>query len=251
MRRVGALVVLGFFWVSLSAADLGMAGQRPQNANDPVNDLNFAEKLKIVVPEFDSAGLPMAEIVVHLAYKYKLPTAIEYADRNSLRKPLQLKLRNRTVHQIILAVVSSIPAYSVDFAEGLVDVYSSDGRRDKSNPLNVEIPRYDANALDTRFADAELFCDLTRQLQPHSGCGGSVAGGQWGNRKITLFLKGMKVYEILNAIVAQNGQALWVPAPQQEHTTSITRDFWYIYPLDAPFETSAVEQLQSLVRSAT
>src|SRR6202011_5143005 len=41
------------------------------------------------------------------------------------------------------------------------------------------------------------------------GCGGSLAVGQWDPLRISLHLHNVRVYEILNAIVAQNGRAIW------------------------------------------
>lgn len=248
MRRKRSLLVVGFLFACLSTSGTTAAGGG-QNPRSRPRDLSFAEKLNLTVQEFDTGGSSMTEVALHLAYKYKLPMAIEYADHNALHKPLFLKLKNHSLAQVILAVVATLSHYDVDLSQGLVDIYSPDARRDKSNPLNTEIRRYDASSLDTRFAGAELFCDLIRQLRPHSGCGGSVAGGQWGNLKINLHLENKPVYEVLNAIIAQNGQALWIPVAQPAQDSSITRDFWYIYPLDPPFERSAIEQLQMLVPS--
>ena len=67
-------------------------------------------------------------------------------------------------------------------------------------------------------------------------------------QKITLHLRNKRVYEILNAIVAQNGRALWTPiVPSKISSPLITGNYWYIYPLDPSFETSALEGLQRVV----
>lgn len=232
----------------LSTVGVPLLGQgvTPQGSRNRA--LSFAGKMRIRVPEFQATGRPMAELAVSLAYKYKLPMAIEHVSRDSLRKPLTVKLKGQTVRQVLASVVGSVPGYRVDFSEGLVDIYSPSARNDPSNPFNTVISHYIVDGLDTHFADAQLLCDIARQLHGHSGCGGSIASGQWGNRKITLDLRNKRVYEILNAIVAQNGAALWTPIPEREGgSPSISGNFWYIYPLDRAFESSAIERLQALV----
>jgi len=247
MRRREALLAIGFVLMPLATGTIASAWQRaPAQGSNP-HVASFSEKVQSMVPEFEAVGRPMADVAVQIAYKYKLPMAIEHVDLDALRKPLRLTLKGQSVRQVIAAIVASVPGYQVDFSRGLVDIYSPAARRDPSNLLNMQIPRFEVDGLDTHLADAQLLCDIGRQLHGHSGCGGSVAGGQWGKRKITLHLDNRRVYEILNAIVAQNGEALWVPIAQpKEGSPLITGNFWYIYPLDPPFERSAVERLREL-----
>lgn len=209
---------------------------------------SFSEKLDAIIPDFEASGRPMAEIAVQMAYRYKLPAAIEHVDREALQKPLHLRLRGQTVRGLLAAIVASVPGYRIDFSQSLVDIYTTAARQDPSNPFNMPILHFDVDGLDTHLADAQLLCDIGRQLHGHSGCGGSVAGGQWGDRKITLHLENKRVYEILNAIVAQNGQALWAPIVQPQYGSQLlTGNFWYVYPLDPTFEGLAMEELQKLL----
>ena len=241
--RPGTLLLMLLVMGAVASA----GGSEPCRGNHR-RALSFAEKLQITVPQFETSGRPMADLAVQMAYSYKLPMAIEHVDREALRKPLHLKLEGQTVRQVLAAVVASVQGYRVDFQQGLVDIYSPAARSDPSNPLNTVINRYDVGGLDTHFADAQLLCDIGRQLHGHSGCGGSSASGQWEKRKITLHIRNKRVYEILNAIVAQNRGALWTPiAPPQVSSPLITGNFWYIYPLDSPFERSATGRLQELL----
>lgn len=246
-RRERPLAGALLFALLLTGAVAPSGGAEPGRDEHP-RVLSFAEKLQIVIPEFEAGGRPMADLAVRMAYEYKLPMAIEHVDRDALRKPLHLKLKGQTVRRVLAALVGPLPGYRVDFSQGLVDIYSLAARSDPSNPLNTLINRYDVDGLDTHFADAQLLCDIGRQLHGHSGCGGSIASGQWGDRKITLHLRNKRVYEILNAIVAQNGEALWTPMAAPIMSSSlITGNFWYIYPLEPPFRSTAVEGLQALV----
>jgi hypothetical protein len=193
----------------------------------------------------------MVEAVLALAYACQLPLALEFISQDAVRGPVDLPVQTGSVREVITAVVDSAPGYRVDFAHGLVDIYSSEARRDPLNPFNLVVPEYRVAGLDTDMADSMLVCTLGDELLPHSGgCGGSSPFGRWGPLKITLEMHNATVYEILNAIVAQNGRAAWTPinlprVPELRRRRFFT-NFWSIYPLDPPFEGAAVEPLRRL-----
>jgi hypothetical protein len=243
MRRRKVLTVAGLVLIPLAVTAVAAAGQ--VKANHLPIARSFGEKIRVTVPRFDADSRSMAELSVQMAYRYELPMAIEYLDRDSLRKPLHLKMRNQSVRQLIAAIAGSLPEYRVDFSQGLVDIYSPTARSDAANPFNKVIHRYGVEGLDTHYADAQLLCALGRQTNPHSGCGGSIAPGQWGDLKITLHIENKRVYEILNAIVAQNGRAIWAPIPAPKMGSPlITTNFWYIYPLDPPFQRAVLDRFK-------
>ncbi|HEV2492416.1 MAG TPA: hypothetical protein VG204_05015 [Terriglobia bacterium] len=233
------------FLMLLTAAEPTAPRDHPLHASSPDDPQPLANKLQVRVASFDAANRPLAQLALALAYEYKLPMAFEHVDEDALRKPLGIRLRGSSLHDVVAAIVASLPEYRVDLSGGLVDIYTPAGRSDPSNLLNTVIESFDVTELDTHLADAELLCALARQLRPGSGCGGSVAGGQWGSLKITLHTQGTRVYEILNAIVAQNGGALWVPIPPPRKQSSVMMNLWYIYPLDPAFESTALSRLRS------
>jgi hypothetical protein len=147
----------------------------------------------------------------------------------------------------LTAIILQFPEYRVSFADGLVDIYSPTARDDPSDLLNKIIGNFAVTELDTHRADMELFCALAREIVPPSGCGGSIAVGQWGALRVTVHLQRAKVYEILNAIVASNGKATWtVIAPPEKLSTIPTGGLWHIYPLEQPFKVGVLEQLTSM-----
>jgi hypothetical protein len=245
MHRRFVLTVLRLALVPLVITTVGLArqGKKKEGPHPPAR--SFSEKLQARVPQFVGCDCSMAELAVQMAYRYKLPIAIEHLDRNALRKSLHLKVKDQSVRQVIASIVGSLPEYRVDFSQGLVDIYSPAARSDASNPFNMVIRRYDVEGLDTHFADVELLCAMGRQTNPHSGCGGSVAPGQWGDLKITLHLENKRVYEVINAIVAQNGRAIWAPIPAPKMSSPLmTTNFWYIYPLDPPFQRAVLDRFR-------
>jgi hypothetical protein len=79
-------------------------------------------------------------------------------------------------------------------------------------------------------------------------CGG-FNGAPGFNPRITVHLQHAKVYEVLNAIVAQNGKAIWTVTASPEKPSKLqSGGIWYIYPLQQPFEATALERLARVQR---
>lgn len=233
---------------SASTHEAVLQGPRPvEQKHTPT----LEDKLKATVAEFDSAHQPMTDAVLALAYEHRLPLALECVTSDAVQKPLDVRLRGQNVRNLIAVMTASVPGCRVDFSHGLVDVYSANARTVPSDPFNTVLPEYHVTGLPTDLAEMMLFCTLGRQLYPRSaGCGGSTAGDQWGHVKISLVMRNAKVYEILNAIVAQNGEAVWTPIRTSKTTAGPSRDyltsFWSIYPLDADFERSVAAGVRAL-----
>lgn len=143
-----------------------------------------------------------------------------------------MNFQNESVRSILEAITEQVPGYGVSFSRGIVDVFAAKGREDPSNLLNTVIKNFELSELETRLADMELFCALTHEIMPPGGCGGSFAVGQWGPLKITLHLQNVKAYEVLNAIVAENGKAIWSVIVRSDELSKLQGSIWYIYPLE-------------------
>lgn len=203
------------------------------------------DRLQGTLADFDASGRPMVPLLLELAYKYKLPMALECATSDAVYKPVNLRLKHRSLRDTIRAIVAIVPGLQVNFSGGLVDVYAPKTRLDPSNPFNTTVGTFDVVDLDTHRADAELLCALIRQRDPHTVCTNSIAPGQWGDFKITLHLRDKKLYEVLNAIVARNGGAVWTPTAPPRNRSGNVAKFWYIYPLDPAFQSTVVQRLES------
>ena len=211
---------------------------------------SFEQRLARRVTRFHSTGKPMTTTVVELAFAYELPTAIEYADREAATRPLNLDFQNKSVRWILQAIIEQLPGYSVSFSGGIVDVFAARGREDPSNLLNTVIKNFEVSELDTDQADMELFCALSHEIMPSGGCGGSHPVGQWGPLKITLHLQNAKVYEVLNALVAENGKAIWTVMVRPDKLSKLqVGGIWYVYPLQRPFKAVVSERLEHPIAS--
>ena len=96
--------------------------------------------------------------------------------------------------------------------------------------------------METRQADFQLFCAVV-QAAGSQWCGGSLAVGQWEPLRITLHLQNARTYEILNAIIAQNGGAIWTVTASNLASFPQSSGLWYIYPLQEPFKRVVSDRL--------
>lgn len=220
---------------------------RKVNLGQPVQS-QLEQKLDQRIGEFDTAGCTFVGCVTALAYCYGLPTAIEYVDRDAAHRTLNRKFHDQSLRDVLEALTRQTPEYQMSFSEGLVDVYSPRARADDSNVLNRVIPDYRVTQMETRYADFELFCRLGKK-QGGGWCGGSLAFGQWEPTRISLHLQNAKVYEVINAIAAQNGSAIWTATARPDRVSKIQDGgSWYIYPLEAGYQATVVERMEHAAR---
>ncbi len=247
MRRIVSLF-------ALSASCLTILSTRPMKqyaSNRSSAQASVFESKLDRRADFDTSGRTLVANVLDLAYEYELPTGIEYIDHDAATRPIRLELHNESVRGIIVAIVQQVPEYRVSFSDGLVDIYAPKGREDTSNLLNKIIKNFTVTEMDTHRADMELFCALSRELTPPAGCFSSIAVGQWGPLNITVHLQNAKVYEIVNAMVAQNARAVWtVIAPPDKLSKVPVGGLWHIYPLQPPFKGAVLDKLTSIAGEA-
>jgi len=212
----------------------------------------FAQRLETRIEEYNTAGRPMVAVVFDIAYRYETPVALEYVDSLSTTRPLNLQFHDESVRNILRALVDQFPNYEIGFSGDIVDIYSPTARSNSSNLLNRVISEFNVTNMDTSRADMELVCALNRESGSNGVCGGSIATGQWGTDKITLRMRNVKVYEILNAIVSQNGKVVWtVIVPAEKVSRFQTGGLWHIYPLAPPFKGALLRKLNDLSMQAS
>lgn len=220
------------------------------NVDTPQN--TYERTLETKIPFFDSAGRTLIENVLDLAYQYELPLGLEYLDQTAVTRAINLKLQDASVRSVLIELIQQNPQYQVSFSNGLVDIYSPKAREDSSNLFNRVMKDFTVANVDTHRADAELFCQLARNLSPNAGCGGSVAIGQWGSLKVNIDRHNAKIYEILNEIVAQNGKAVWsVMVPPTKMSAIPFGGLWHIYPLQPPFKDDLLSHLAKVGAETT
>jgi hypothetical protein len=190
----------------------------------------------------------MMTTIINIAYAFQLPTGIEYVDREAITRPLYLEFHDQPIRAILSAIIAQFPAYHISFPGEVVLIDSPKSLQDPSNPFNKSIRDFSVAAADTQDASLTLVCELSKELGPQRFCGGSIATGQWGPLRINLQLQKARVYEILNAIVHENGDAIWiVMSPDSKLPQTKAGALWHIYPLRAPFQATVLDKLTNLV----
>jgi hypothetical protein len=212
-----------------------------------VSRSTFESKLDSSVEQFDTSGRPLVASFLDLAYQFQLPFAFEYVNRAAATQPIDLHFHGEPLRKVLETIVGQVPGYRVSFSAGIVSVYAPSQRSDASSILNLEIEDFQVTQMETRQADMKLFCTVAQSVNPSGMCVGSIAAGEWPKTKITLNMKRAKVREILDAIIAQNGEAAWtvIAAPEKLSDVPIG-GLWYIYPLSKPYESRVLDKLRSL-----
>jgi len=131
-------------------------------------------------------------------------------------------------------LVAKLPEYRVTFVDGIVDVYSPQARRDPNNLLNTVIPAFSVNYESLNGASTELANLLRAQTTPGVGLIGDVLESP-DEPKITLNLRNKPVREILCAIIAANGSAVWAAVVPPERLSDPRVQLWAVYPLGYSF----------------
>ena len=243
MPFFGKLICVSAFVSALWLPPLSPQSVRPSTAKVELPRVsNFEQEIDSVIERFSTSGRTLVDSVIELAYKHQVPMAIEYADLEATTRPLNLAFHNKSFRGIVEAIVKEDPQYRVSFSNGIVDIFSPMAREDSSNLLNKLMKDFSVTEMETRSADFQLFCALV-QAAGSGGCAGSLAVGQWDPIRITLHLQNVRVYEILNAIVAQNGKAIWTVTASNLASFPQCCGLWYIYPLQEPFKGVVSDRL--------
>jgi len=236
---LGKLICVSALWLPILSAQ----SVKPPDVNVQLPRISaFQQKTESRVERFSTSGRTLVDSVIELAYECQVPMAIEYADWEATKRPLNLEFHNESFRGVVEAIVKEDPQYRVSFSNGIVDIFSPMARQDSFNLLNKIMKDFSVTEMETRLADSQLFCALV-QSAGSGGCAGSLAVGQWDPLRITVHMHNARVYEILNAIVAQNGRAIWTVTVSNLASVPQCCGLWYIYPLEEPFKSVVSDRL--------
>jgi hypothetical protein len=207
---------------------------------------SFRQRLATRIGTFDSNHQSLVATLLRIIYEHHLPLGLEYVDRDAARRPLDVHLRDTSVQETIQSLVDQLPEYRVTFGPGVVEVYSPKARADPSNLLNTVIESFQATNQTTRMASAALHEALAATLHPVSPPFGNILDSP-SAPKLSLYLRGKKVYEILDAIAAKDGSIMWAVAVPANKLSALQPELWRLYELGFPnWEVLAREDLLRL-----
>ena len=194
---------------------------------------SFDERLSVRVPVFDSDHQPLVTALLRIVYEHHLPLGLEYVDGDGARRPLEVKLQNKSVREVLEALVARLPEYRIAFAPGVIEVYSPKARESGTNLFNTLIENFDAENQTTRMASALLYEALAEKIHPGVPSFGNVLDSP-SAPTMSLHLRSRRVYEILDAIAGRDGGTLWAVAVPPDKLPVLRPELWKLYELNFP-----------------
>lgn len=182
-----------------------------------VRATSLEEKLGAATSYVPESVAPVEQLI-EVAQRFKIPMAIEWAERagTNAPEPQLLRARQRSVRELLDEIVGISPEHRVEVAGGLVHVYSTVAVVHPFNFLNFRLKSYFVNNNDLFAAEDQLRWAIRFTLEPEKyrdGYGGGYGRGPnsvFEIPKFTLSGSDLTIREVLNRIALAQGNALWV-----------------------------------------
>ena len=71
---------------------------------------------------FNSKGVGLTETLLKFSYEEHLPIAIEYVDRASMDRPMNVSLRNKTIRQALDSILLNGNGYRWKLRNGIIEI---------------------------------------------------------------------------------------------------------------------------------
>jgi len=128
------------------------------------------------VSDFRSSGAGLTETLLTFAHQQNLRIAIEYVDRDSMRKPIAVNLQNNTVGEGLKAILRNGHGYSWRKRNGLIEIRNERGSKRADRQLDTVIPVFEIPANESaKVASTMLWWNLQMKLDPTvKGFGGDI-----------------------------------------------------------------------------
>src|SRR5213080_4156327 len=89
---------------------------------------------------FNSKGVGLTETLLKFSYEEHLPIAIEYVDRASMDRPMNVSLRNKTIRQALDSILLNGNGYRWKLRNGIIEITNKHGSKHAEGLLNKVIP---------------------------------------------------------------------------------------------------------------
>jgi hypothetical protein len=178
---------------------------------------DLSSKLSQTADFIPTTGLPKDQLI-ELARHYKLPMGIEWIYLpDQLPRKLSINTQ-QTVAKIINTIIQQTPGYTLEIKNGVINISNNSFAASPHNFLNLRIPEYRASNLNVFGAESLLRMTIASTLHPERYVGGRNGGYGYGIpredgfdiRNISFSGKNLTVRDVLNALVKENGNSLWV-----------------------------------------
>jgi hypothetical protein len=161
---------------------------------------------------FNSKDVGLTETLLKFSHQQHLRIAIEYIDRASMDKPIQVRLENKTVRQALDSILHNGRGYSWRLRNGIIEITNTRASKRAQSQLNTVIPVFTiADGENARTASVMLWWNLQLKLDPKiKGFGGDILGGVRPPTVTPATLRNRTVREILAYIVLNGGVDGWI-----------------------------------------
>jgi hypothetical protein len=208
VRRIAKLVLAGLFFGAMS----------PTFAQRTDQKMTFAQRtdqrLNQTIPAYDSDKTSTLEQLIEVAQQFQIPMGIEWADAPNETNVKPIHFHNISVKEIISRIANEKSGYRSIVSDGVVQVSKLELTNDPLNFLNVRFPNYAVEDDSLFEASYWLRVSIKRTLHPEVNIGGGLGGksAQEDFNKPTIHFSAtdVTVREILNRLVAAQGNCLWV-----------------------------------------
>jgi hypothetical protein len=128
--------------------------------------------------DFESKGVGLTKTLLEFSDREHVPMAIEYVDRGSMERAVEVHLRDKDIRQSIDSILRNGNGYRWNLRNGLVEVTNTHASKRLERLLDVVIPDFQiAGGENALVASTMLWWDLQRRIdQKIPGFGGDIAG---------------------------------------------------------------------------
>lgn len=168
--------------------------------------------------DFNSKGVGLTETLLRFSHQQHLRVGIEYVDRASMDKPIEVRLENKTVRQALDSILHNGRGYSWRLRNGIIEITNTRASKRAQSQLNTVIPVFTiADGESAKMASVMLWWNLQLSLDKKlKGFGGDVPGNTRSPTLKPATLHNRSVREILAYIVLNGGVDGWIVAGPPE-----------------------------------
>jgi hypothetical protein len=167
--------------------------------------------------DFNSNGGGLTETLLKFSHQQHLRIAIEYVDRASMDKPIDVRVENKTVRQALDSILQNGHGYSWQLRNGIIKITNTRASKRALNQLNTVIPVFTISSWENARTASVLWWNLQAKLDPTiKGFGGDIMGGVRPPTVTPATLRNRTVREILAYIVLNGGVDGWIVAGPPE-----------------------------------
>lgn len=200
ISRFVFLMLLIAFFVMIPLATFG------QQTND---------KLAQQVEKFDSANPTLSGQLIELGQQFQIPMGIELFISSDKHVASPIHMNNATVQEIMKKILEQQPNIHVELNNGLVHIFNDSLINDSKNFLNLKISEFSLKDASLLRASYYLSNCIIEEIDPGEGLAGGSGYGTprtdgFDINKISFSGNNLPVRQILNQMVAAQGNALWV-----------------------------------------